>query len=166
MKYLFILLSGLAAYIAHAQEAPHHFLVEDGHAVWRTRLDSSTVPVDWLAKLKEKGVFEDVHEQPGRISGTLRYTTPLYKEAGYQWIEAPIFLLRHRVSGYATVELENGFYTITIRKIVFTLPSGGKVQTLEKVNVKKNGNFKNGFRYYDGRILHVTFSKLFGVSYN
>jgi len=164
MKWLIILLSGLSAYGVNAQEAPHHFRVEDGQAVWRARLDSAAVPSDYLARLK-KDIFEDVQDRPGGISGNLKYVAPMYSEAGYQWVTTTIFLLRHLVSGYATVEFDGGFYNITVRKIVFMKPSGGKVETLEEVNVNRKGNFKPGFRNCDGRVLHVTFSKLFGVAF-
>jgi hypothetical protein len=167
MKYLFLLSLSLIVHGVRSQEPPHHFRIEEGRVIWRARLDSASVPADYLAKLKTKNIFQEVQERDGQVSGILRATRPLYKEAGYPWAYAPIFLLRHLVKGYATVTLNNGFYDITVSRIVYVRPSAGagKEITLEKISVKKKGSFKVSFRDYDGRILHVTFATLFDVPY-
>ena len=165
-KLLFLLLFPM---VCSAQY--ESFKVDESSAlIWQKFFESDKSAEDIIKHFKSSGVFKDIQdESETSLTGAMEKVKPDFKGAGFGELGIPMYCSRNMVGGFASVEIKDGKYRVTIKKMVLeqiyeTAISGqGQLTPLDDFAYKAKrkkwpGSFKKPAAVYE-----YTFSKLFKI---
>lgn len=166
MMFSFLLL--IMHILLYGQEVDNNFKVDNAEIIWQKIYDTELTFKDFEEIIKDSGLLENIEIGENKITGDLKSIDADFRGAGYTEMVTPIYIARSHLSGFAILELKEGKYRVTLKRVVLTqkyndpLTKQGERTNLEFYGLKNGKNeLTNSFKKNPSYILDYTFSKLF-----
>lgn len=175
MKRILILILVFATTIVvHGQETINNFKIDNNEIVWQKVYDTS-MSIDTIltfdqlvTNVKNSLLFEKIEISDNKILGELNQFNALFKEAGYNEMNCPMYIARNHIKCSVILDYKEGKYRVTVKKIsliqAYSDPISeiGQISSLNDFALRKgNTEIKPMFKKAASTILDYTFTKMF-----
>lgn len=151
-----------------SQESVNNFHVEGTDLIWQKVFESPMNFEQLYTKVNESGLLENIEKSENKLTGELKQIDADFKGAGYSEMGIPMYIPRSFFTGFVVLELKEGKYRVTIKRIVLTqkyddpLSKQGQKTSIETYGLKRGkSEMTASFMKSPSIILDYTFKQKF-----
>lgn len=156
-RILFLVFLFLLGLTVQAQE---NFYVDGGEIIWRRVFNADTDLGTIERNFRSKGCFKDFYSHNGIITAELQDFKMNIEAAGYKRMSLPIYLPNGYFSAFVIVQVKEGRYRVTVRRIAYHLDRLGD-SMLSDVSLNDDGSIMDKFVGAPANVINYNFFNLF-----
>jgi hypothetical protein len=120
MKQLLIalLISSFTTISAQTKQNINNFHFEQSEICWRKVMNTTLSCDEIFTKAKESGLFDRIEKDGNKLMGELKPLNADWIGAGYTFMSAPSSVQSNFISGFVLIEVKDGRYRVTIKKMM------------------------------------------------
>jgi hypothetical protein len=164
---IIVVLTVLVFTEASGQDTINNFTVVNGEMYWQRVYQTGLSFDELVEQVQESGLMEGIEVAEDKIIGNMKPMNADYKGSGYSEMSIPMYVPRHSYVGYINIEMREGRYRVTIKRILLTkkyndpISEQGTQLELEFFALTDEGEFSRNFKKKPSTILNYTFTKEF-----
>lgn len=116
-KRLFLLVATLLATLTMNAQVNNFSVTESGKLIWQKVYDTNASYDDIYNLVQNNGSFADIKGGDGMITFSIKPTPVDFESMGYNRGTIAIYVSSYDFSGFATIQVKDGRYRVTVEKI-------------------------------------------------
>lgn len=146
---VFLVLMALFATATINAQTNNFAVSDDGKLIWQRVFDSQASYQDIYNLVLNSGSFTDIVDNDGVITCRIPQTMVDFKSMGFSRGNIPIYVATNDFTGFATIQVKEGRYRVTVEKIVMICNENGLSKVGDETPLDtwgvRRGNLTNGF---------------------
>ena len=142
-------------------------VTEEGNLIWQKVFESQSSYEDIFNIILNSGSFTDILDNGGVITCRIPQSKVDYKSMGFSRGTVPIYVATYDFTGFATIQVKDGRYRVTVEKIVMICNENGLSKVGDESNLDtwalRRGNLTKGFSGTPSDIYNQFLTGLFTI---